>query len=117
MIMSLRAKGIPFMKLANTDSSATTGGAPTPAPSTVGAIHVETSTRERWHHMQVLPGPKLPPFGPLACVPVTLALVGLRSMLIPPPSAATWSGKDPGVQGTPVRWGSLASVTAWHVVQ
>ena len=34
------------MKLANTDSSATTGGARTPAMSTVGAIHVETSARE-----------------------------------------------------------------------
>jgi MFS family permease len=44
--MSLRAKGTPFMKLANTDSSATTGGARTPAMSTVGAIHVETSARE-----------------------------------------------------------------------
>jgi EmrB/QacA subfamily drug resistance transporter len=34
------------MNVANTDSSATTGGAPTPAPSNVGAIHVETSARE-----------------------------------------------------------------------
>ena len=32
--------------MANTDSSATTGGARTPAPSTGGAIHVETSARE-----------------------------------------------------------------------
>jgi hypothetical protein len=46
VFMSLRAKGTPFMKLANTDSSATTGGARTPAMSTIGAIHSETAARE-----------------------------------------------------------------------
>ena len=67
--------------------------------------------------MHVLPGPKLPPLGPLAWVPVTLAVEGLRSMLIAPPSSEIWSGNEPGVQGSPVLWGSFASVTAWHVVQ
>jgi EmrB/QacA subfamily drug resistance transporter len=46
VFMSLRAKGTPFMKLANTDSSAMTGGARTPATSTIGAIHSETPARE-----------------------------------------------------------------------
>ncbi len=44
--MSLRAKGTPFIKMANTESSATTGGARTATISTMGAIHVETSARE-----------------------------------------------------------------------
>jgi hypothetical protein len=34
------------MKPVSTGSSAIVGGVPTPAPSTVDAIHVETSTRE-----------------------------------------------------------------------
>ncbi len=46
MVMSLRAKGTLLIKMANTDSSATTGGARTPAPSNVGAGHMETSARE-----------------------------------------------------------------------
>jgi MFS family permease len=46
MFVSLPVKGTLFMKLANTDSSATTGGARTPAASTVGAMHLETSARE-----------------------------------------------------------------------
>ena len=46
-VLSFRAKGTPFMKLANTDSSATTWRLPDACPPTVGAIHVEkTSARE-----------------------------------------------------------------------
>jgi len=50
-------------------------------------------------------------------MPVTAAVDGLRSMLTAPPSAATTSGKEPGVQGMPVLCGSFAFVTAWQVVQ
>ena len=39
------AKGTPFMQATNTRPSPTTG-AQTPAMSSVGAIHVETSARE-----------------------------------------------------------------------
>jgi len=52
-----------------------------------------------------------------ASVPVTAVVSGLLSTETLPPSSATTSGKDPGVQGMPVLCGSLALVTAWQVVQ